>query len=91
MLEFSVCTFTAFLCLACDGSVLTEDISCLSPVWDSGMLVKLPYGLREILEKMGAMVVVQDSGFDMYLGYMAYSVSRTSIGHCVSRHGSPLI
>lgn len=76
MLAFTVCTSTAFLFLARDGPVRAEGGSSSPPVWDSGMLVSLPPGIYESLEKMGVMASLCNYGFDTSSGYMAYCGSR---------------
>lgn len=75
MLEFSVCAFTAFLRLACDGVVCAERSSGFHRIWDSGMLESPPSGVCEILEKMGVMEVLQNSMFDVALEYMVFCCS----------------
>lgn len=47
MSEFSVCTFTAFLCMAPDGSVSAENGSSLPCIWNSDMLISLSSGVCE--------------------------------------------
>lgn len=72
---FSVFAFMAFMYFDCDGPVSSEG-DCGSPwVWDSGMLVLLLSGVCETLDKMGAVTVQPDYGFDMSLGYMLYCSS----------------
>lgn len=72
MFEVSVCTSIVFVCLALDGPGPTGGGASSPCIWESGMLVSLPSGECEMLEKMGAMAVLPDSGFTLALGYMAY-------------------
>lgn len=72
--------FTVFLCFARDDLVSAGGDSRSCHTWDSDMLVSLPPGVCEILEKMGVMAVLHGSVFDMALGYMAYCRSRDAIG-----------
>lgn len=81
----------AFLCLAGCGCV-SADVSPGSPrIWDSDMLLSLPYGFCEALEKMGAMAVLHNPSFDMSLGYVAIVIVLTSICRRVRLHAFPTI
>lgn len=71
MSGFSLCTFTAFLCRACDDMGSVEGSFSFTCIWTSRMFVSLAYDACDPLEKMGIMSSLPDFGFDMALGYMA--------------------
>lgn len=71
MSEFSVHTFTAFLCLVRDGLVSAGG-GCSSPwIWDSGILMPLQSCVWETLKKIGNMEILHDSCLYFSFEYMA--------------------
>lgn len=74
--EFTACTFTAFLYLTHDGTSVPECDSDLLAPCKPGILVLLSVGVREALQTMGVTAVLNETGFDMLLGYTAYCCSQ---------------
>lgn len=70
MLQLSVCTFTAFLCLTRDDPLPADGGFGSSCTYNSDT------GACETLENMCIMTLPHDSGFDMSLGYIGNWLSR---------------
>lgn len=90
MSEFSVCTFLAFLCLARNSPVPAAGGTSLPHIWYCGMLVLLPSGFWETLEKR----VLWRSYKVLVLTWpwiiRPTVVVKTLIGHYVRQHGFPM-
>lgn len=75
MLEVTVCTITAFLCLARDGALVPEVCSGPLPPCHYGIVLSLAVCVCEALVTIGLMVVLHETIVDMSLGYKAYCQS----------------
>lgn len=73
---FPICTFRAFLCLACYGPLSAEGGSRSHFICCSVMLVSVPSGARETLDKLKVMVFLRACGLDMALSYMVNNRGR---------------
>lgn len=71
--EFVVCLFISFLGLACAGTITSvSDESRVLSV-KKGILVSLPSRLRSHIEQYNLFEFLCDSGYDLSLGFLAYS------------------
>lgn len=85
MSDFSVCIFTDSIRLNRGGMAPSDGGYSLPHEYDSGVLVWLPSGCFETMQKMGAISVLCNFGFDIGLGYMTYCLSRDfDWRHCMS-------
>lgn len=74
--QIPFCTFRALPCLTRDGPVSAEAGSGSPRIGYFAILVSLPCGAGETLEKIDVMAVLYDSALDISLGYMPYCCSR---------------
>lgn len=74
--EFTVGTFTVFLWLAHDEAFVPAGGCGLPTLFESGILVSLPVGVRDALKTTKVVAVLAETGFDISLGYMAYCWSQ---------------
>lgn len=90
-LVFSVPTLTGLLCLARCDTDSSEGISSSSGIWDSGILLSLPFGVSRTLENMSAMAVCLDHCVVLALDNLLNAVALTLNGRGVRRCSFPLI
>lgn len=89
MSEYTVCTITAFLCLAWDWVVFREDGAGPPPPCESGIIVSLVAGICEALHTTGVTALLREIGFDLALDYMAYCQSQDDDWSCCSSNWFP--